>query len=183
MVNEHWTSCGQYTGLKVEEFGDDIAQVAEKKCLFLANHLGLIDHFCLMTGFHNKPPITGKYLWVIYNIWKSTPLGVLWTAHGNFFINGGSSKRAGIIQQFCDHLKNNYWKFDYGWVVMYPEGSRLYLIRNSEKTFAEKNGIAPFKHCAHPRSGAAHAVLSICGPSDNCMLTADKIDNGKYWMF
>jgi lysophosphatidylglycerol acyltransferase 1 len=166
MVNEHWTASGQYTGLTIEEYGDDITTIADKRSLFLANHLGLVDHYCLMTAFQNKPTVAGKYMWVIYNIWKSTPLGVMWTAHGNFFINGGASKRAGVLQQFREHLINNYWKFDYGWVVMYPEGSRLFLIKNSEKAFAEKNGIKPFTNCAHPRIGAAHAVLSVCGPSE-----------------
>uniref|UniRef100_A0A914Z918 Phospholipid/glycerol acyltransferase domain-containing protein n=1 Tax=Panagrolaimus superbus TaxID=310955 RepID=A0A914Z918_9BILA len=166
MVNEHWVASGQYTGLTVEEYGDDITTVADKRALFLANHLGLVDHYCLMTAFQNKPSVAGKYMWVIFNIWKSTPLGVMWSAHGNFFINGGASKRAGVLQQFRDHLINNFWKFDYGWVVMYPEGSRLFLIKNSEKQFAEKNGIEPFKHCAHPRIGAAHSVLSVCGPSE-----------------
>jgi lysophosphatidylglycerol acyltransferase 1 len=169
LVNDHWVGVGQYMGLTVEEYGDDISAVAEKRALFMANHLGLIDHFCLMTAFHNKPPITGKYLWVIYNIWKMTPLGALWTAHGNFFINGGASKRAGALQEFRDHLKNNFWKHDFGWIVMYPEGSRLFIIKNAEKKFAEKNNFEPFKHCAHPRIGAAHAVLSVCGPSDKSL--------------
>uniref|UniRef100_A0AC34FTD4 Phospholipid/glycerol acyltransferase domain-containing protein n=1 Tax=Panagrolaimus sp. ES5 TaxID=591445 RepID=A0AC34FTD4_9BILA len=172
MVNEHWVASGQYTGLTVEEYGDDITTVADKRALFLANHLGLVDHYCLMTAFQNKPSVAGKYMWVIFNIWKSTPLGIMWGAHGNFFINGGASKRAGVLQQFRDHLINNYWKFDYGWVVMYPEGSRLFLIKNSEKQFAEKNGIEPFKHCAHPRIGAAHSVLSVCGPSEKSLTKA-----------
>lgn len=167
-VNDHWTGAGQYSGLAITEYGDDISKLREKKALFLANHLGLIDHFCLMTSFHNKKPVTGNYLWVIFNIWKSTPLGVMWTAHGNFFINGGADKRHQVLKEFRNHLKNYYWKHDFGWIVMYPEGSRLYLIKNSEKKFAEKNGLEPFKHCAHPRTGAAHAVLDVCGPTDNC---------------
>ncbi|CAD5230733.1 unnamed protein product [Bursaphelenchus okinawaensis] len=48
---------------------------------------------------------------------------------------------------------------------MYPEGSRLYLIREAEKNFAKKAGIQPFKHCSHPRTGAAHTTLAVCGPS------------------
>lgn len=42
-------------------------------------------------------------------------------------------------------------------------GSRLYLIRDAEVKFAEKNGFKPFVHCAHPRTGAAHAVLDVAG--------------------
>jgi hypothetical protein len=50
---------------------------------------------------------------------------------------------------------------------MYPEGSRLYLIREAEKRFAEKNGLKPLKNCCHPRAGAAHAAISICGPKSS----------------
>jgi len=106
------------------------------------------------------------YLWVIYNIWKYTPLGLMWTTHGNFFVNGGSSRRTAVLQQFREHLSHQYWKQDYGFVVMYPEGSRLFLIKESGARFAEKNGLKPLKHCAHPRTGAAHAVLDVCGPKE-----------------
>uniref|UniRef100_A0A1I7YM83 PlsC domain-containing protein n=1 Tax=Steinernema glaseri TaxID=37863 RepID=A0A1I7YM83_9BILA len=168
MVNDHWVSAGQYTGLNVVEYGDDIGKISDKRCLFLANHLGLVDHFILMTSMHNKYNLTGRYLWVIYNIWKYTPLGMMWTAHGNFFVNGGASKRASVLQTFREHLRSQYWKQDYGFVVMYPEGSRLFLIKDSSARFAEKNGLQPLKHCAHPRTGAAHAVLSECGPQPGC---------------
>lgn len=50
-------------------------------------------------------------------------------------------------------------------VVLYPEGSRLFLVRESERKFAAKHGLAPFRHCVHPRAGAAHAVLLECGKS------------------
>ena len=38
-----------------------------------------------------------------------------------------------------------------GWVVMYPEGSRLFLIQAAEKRYCAKERIEPFKHCTHPR--------------------------------
>lgn len=63
-----------------------------------------------------------QYLWVIFNIWKMTPLGAMWLTHGNYFINGGASKRERLLKQFREHLKDNYWKFDHRWIVMYPEG-------------------------------------------------------------
>jgi hypothetical protein len=87
----------------------------------------------------------------------------MWTTHGNFFINGGA--RALVLKEFREHLKALYWKFGYGFVVMYPEGSRLYLIKESEKRFAEKNNLSAFKHCAHPRSGAAHSTILVAGKS------------------
>lgn len=108
-------------------------------------------------------------MWVIYNIWKYTPLGVMWTSHGNFFVNGGVSKRDSVLSSFRDHLKNSFYKYDYGWVIMYPEGSRLYLVKNSGRTFAEKNGLKPLDNCVYPRTGAAHAVLDVLGPTDDSL--------------
>jgi len=125
----------------------------------------LVDHFCLMSAFDNKKSLPGRYLWVIFNIWKLTPLGAMWLAHGNFFINGGAKRRAAVLYEFRDHLRESFWRYDYGTVVMYPEGSRLYLIREAEKRFAAKNGLKPLKNCCHPRAGAAHSALSICGPN------------------
>jgi hypothetical protein len=66
----------------VSEYGDDINEVADKRVLFLCNHLGLVDHFCLMTAFYNKKNLPGRYLWVIFNIWKWTPLGAMCKCNG-----------------------------------------------------------------------------------------------------
>ncbi|VDK26780.1 unnamed protein product [Anisakis simplex] len=95
-----------------------------------------------------------------------TPLGAMWLTHGNYFINGGASQRERLLNQFRDHLKNNYWKYDHGWLVMYPEGSRYYLIRESNARYAKKNGLKQFRHCALPRSGGAHAVFDVAGKCD-----------------
>ncbi|KAI6191936.1 putative 1-acyl-sn-glycerol-3-phosphate acyltransferase acl-12 [Aphelenchoides bicaudatus] len=138
MVNDHWTAAGQYMGLQVCEYGDDITEIADKRVLFLCNHLGLVDHFVLMTAMYNKKTLPGRYLWVIFNIWKFTPLGFMWTSHGNFFINGGQAKRAAILNDFREHLRRLYWQWNYGTIVMYPEGSRLFLIKEAEKRFARE---------------------------------------------
>uniref|UniRef100_A0A914I6Z9 Very-long-chain (3R)-3-hydroxyacyl-CoA dehydratase n=1 Tax=Globodera rostochiensis TaxID=31243 RepID=A0A914I6Z9_GLORO len=167
LVNDAWMSAGKYCGLNIVEYGDDITRIANKRALCIVNHLGLLDHFCLMTSFHDKGSLAGKYMWVIFNIWQWNPVGAMWTAHGNFFVYGtgvGDAKRAEILKVFKRHLQKNYWKYNYGWVVMYPEGSRLFLIKKSEQRFCAKEGLVPFKHCTHPRVGAAHAVLQICGP-------------------
>ncbi|KAI6209672.1 Acl-12 [Aphelenchoides besseyi] len=150
MVNDHWVASGQFMGLSVTEYGDDIKKVADKRGLFLCNHLGLADHFALMTAFYDKNSLPGAYLWVIFNIWKFTPLGFMWMAHGNFFINGGAERRQNVLKELQEHLRSIYVKNEYRFVVLYPEA---------------KNGLSPFKHCVHPRAGAAHAVLSVCGPS------------------
>uniref|UniRef100_A0A1I7SH86 PlsC domain-containing protein n=1 Tax=Bursaphelenchus xylophilus TaxID=6326 RepID=A0A1I7SH86_BURXY len=181
-ANDHWVSAGQYTGLTITEHGDDITEIADSRALFLCNHLGLVDHFCLMTAFWDKKGLTGKYMWVIFNIWKWTPLGAMWTTHGNFFINGGRTKRDEVLREFGQHLRNNYWEYDYGWVVMYPEGSRLYLVKEQERKFAEKMGIEPFKHCSHPRTGAAHTTLTVCGknPQDPTKANAGDLPPMEY---
>ncbi|PAV88329.1 hypothetical protein WR25_07575 [Diploscapter pachys] len=150
----------------VREYGDDLKHLSEKRCLLLANHLGLVDHFALMLSLNNKGSVPGRWLWIIYNIWKWTPLGVMWTLHGNFFINGGASQRDGVLAQLKRHISSYFHKYDLTWIVMYPEGSRLYLIEESNKRFAERNNLTPLKNCAFPRTGAAHAVLSVLGPQE-----------------
>uniref|UniRef100_A0A183C6U4 Very-long-chain (3R)-3-hydroxyacyl-CoA dehydratase n=1 Tax=Globodera pallida TaxID=36090 RepID=A0A183C6U4_GLOPA len=167
LVNDAWMSAGKYCGLNIVEYGDDITRIANKRALCIVNHLGLLDHFCLMTSFHDKGSLAGKYMWVIFNIWQWNPVGAMWTAHGNFFVYGtgvGDAKRAEILKVFKRYLQKNYWKYNYGWIVMYPEGSRLFLIKKTEQRFCAKEGLVPFRHCTHPRVGAAHAVLQICGP-------------------
>lgn len=52
----------------------------------------------------------------------------MWLAHGNFFINGGASKRERMLCDFKNHLLKRYWKNDYGWVVMYPEGLLTFIF-------------------------------------------------------
>lgn len=178
LVNDAWMSASKYCGLNVVEYGDDIRPVADARALCLVNHLGLIDHFCLMTSFHDKGSLAGKYMWVIFNIWKWNPVGLMWTAHGNFFVQGsgiGEAKRLQLLDRFKQHLRKNYWKFDYGWVIMYPEGSRFFVVEEAEKQFCKKRGIQPFRCCTHPRVGAAHAVLEICGTR----LDQKGIHNGK----
>lgn len=44
-------------------------------------------------------------------------------------------------------------------------GSRLYLVKDSEKKFAEQNNLPVLKHCVHPRTGAAHSAILIAGKS------------------
>ncbi|VDO71429.1 unnamed protein product [Heligmosomoides polygyrus] len=170
LVNNHWVSASVHCGLNIVEYGCDIRAYAEKRCLFLANHLGLIDHFVLMQSLHNK----GRWMWVIYNIWKYTPLGVMWSAHGNFFINGGKARKVALLSSFKKHLCNTFYKFDYRWIVMYPEGSRLFLIKDSCARFAEKIGLPALRHCGYPRTGAAHAVLDVLGPATS----AQKLEAG-----
>ncbi|CAL2050533.1 unnamed protein product [Caenorhabditis brenneri] len=167
MVNAHWNAVAVFCGTTVTEYGTDLAEYAEKKCLLLANHLGLLDHFVLMQSLNEKGSIRSRWMWVIYNIWKYTPLGVMWTSHGNFFVNGGASKRDNVLKSFRNHLESSYYKYDFGWVIMYPEGSRLYLVKKSGRTFAEKNNLKPLDHCVYPRTGAAHAVLDVLGPVDD----------------
>uniref|UniRef100_A0A915PUU7 Phospholipid/glycerol acyltransferase domain-containing protein n=1 Tax=Setaria digitata TaxID=48799 RepID=A0A915PUU7_9BILA len=161
MVNDHWSSAVQIAGVNITEYGDDISKLSEKRVLFLANHLGLADHFVIMAALRNKGSIVEKYLWVIYNIWKMTPLGVMWIIHGNYFVDGGAAKRNQMIEDFKIHLKRNYWKYDHRWIIMYPEGARLYRIKESNARYAAREGYKIYRHCALPRSGAAHAAIEV----------------------
>uniref|UniRef100_A0A8R1I1U4 PlsC domain-containing protein n=1 Tax=Caenorhabditis japonica TaxID=281687 RepID=A0A8R1I1U4_CAEJA len=169
MVNAHWNAVAVYCGASVTEYGTNLDDYAEEKCLLLANHLGLLDHFVLMHSLNGKGSVRSRWMWVIYNIWKFTPLGVMWTSHGNFFVNGGARRRESQLKLFKDHLKDYFYKFDFGWCIMYPEGSRFYLVKESGRQFAKKNGLKPLENCVYPRTGAAHAVLEVLGPKDETL--------------
>jgi 1-acyl-sn-glycerol-3-phosphate acyltransferase len=65
MVNQHWTAAGQYMGLTVSEYGDDLNEIADKRVLFLCNHLGLTDHFVLMTAFNDKRSLAGRKIFYL----------------------------------------------------------------------------------------------------------------------
>ena len=53
----------------------------------------------------------------------------MWYLHGNFFINGSRREREKKLDVFRQHLMREYWKGDFTWLVVYPEGTRLFLIR------------------------------------------------------
>lgn len=67
-------------------------------------------------------------MWVIFNIWKLTPLGAMWLTHGNFFINGGAARRVAVLNEFREHLKSLFWKYGYGFIVMVRYESFIFLI-------------------------------------------------------
>ena len=46
----------------VIEYGDDIHTIADKRALCIVNHLGLMDHFTLMTAFHDKGILAGRVI-------------------------------------------------------------------------------------------------------------------------
>lgn len=73
------------------------------------------------------------------------------TVYRHYFANG---KKWAIEQTI--RAKQHAW---------FP-GSRLYLVKNSGRQFAEKNNLKPLEHCVYPRTGAAHAVLEVLGPKD-----------------
>uniref|UniRef100_A0A914VC32 Phospholipid/glycerol acyltransferase domain-containing protein n=1 Tax=Plectus sambesii TaxID=2011161 RepID=A0A914VC32_9BILA len=179
LVNDQWAACGLASGTNIVEFGEDVSTLTERRCLVVCNHLGLFDHFILMVAMHNKGTVPERYLWLIYNIWQWTPLGLMWILHGNYFINGGAHQRERLLGDFGDHLKRNFWTYDYRWIVMYPEGSRLFLAQEGSQKFAKKHGYPDLKHCALPRVGAAKVVLDICGPKAKNGTTSDHSSDHK----
>lgn len=81
MVNDHWVSAGQYMGLNVSEYGDDLNEITDKRGLFLCNHLGLVDHFCLMTAFHNKKSLPGRVFFKLYVVLHNSTLFLVFMGH------------------------------------------------------------------------------------------------------
>jgi hypothetical protein len=44
----------------VYESGDDVHTVSESRTILMANHLGLVDHFVLMSALNNKGTLAGR---------------------------------------------------------------------------------------------------------------------------
>lgn len=99
----------------------------------LSRNIRPLDCRCVWSGeFFFKKKLL-QYLWVIYNIWKMTPLGAMWFIHGNYFVTGGAPKRKRVLEDFKLHLKKNYWKYNHRWIIMYPEGNFSLNFINSHK--------------------------------------------------
>uniref|UniRef100_A0AAF5Q754 Phospholipid/glycerol acyltransferase domain-containing protein n=1 Tax=Wuchereria bancrofti TaxID=6293 RepID=A0AAF5Q754_WUCBA len=142
MVNDHWSSAIQIAGINIVEYGDDILKLSEKRVLLLANHLGLADHFVIMHYETKKLFLKrlsfcyrSNYLGYIQYMENDTT-GCDVMIHGNYFVDGDAAKRDQMIEDFKTHLKKNYWKYDHRWIIMYPEGARLYRIKESDARHA-----------------------------------------------
>uniref|UniRef100_A0A1I8EE52 Phospholipid/glycerol acyltransferase domain-containing protein n=1 Tax=Wuchereria bancrofti TaxID=6293 RepID=A0A1I8EE52_WUCBA len=160
MVNDHWSSAIQIAGINIVEYGDDILKLSEKRVLLLANHLGLADHFVIMHYETKKLFLKRctssvekfKEIKFLKNVrlsfcYRSNYLGYIQymendttgcdvMIHGNYFVDGDAAKRDQMIEDFKTHLKKNYWKYDHRWIIMYPEGARLYRIKESDARHA-----------------------------------------------
>jgi hypothetical protein len=59
-TNQHWTATFAWYGLRVVESGDDVRLLSEQRCILMANHAGLIDHFVLMAALNDKGSVSGR---------------------------------------------------------------------------------------------------------------------------
>ncbi len=65
-------------------------------------------------------------MWVMDQMFKWYPFGVVGQMHGDYFIRQGRETRESEIQQFREHLREVFWDRDRRWVILFPEGGFYY---------------------------------------------------------
>ncbi|CAD6198476.1 unnamed protein product [Caenorhabditis auriculariae] len=166
--NAHFVTCARYFSAEATMYGARLEDYARKRCLGLINHLGLVDHFLVMTALHNLEQVPDRWLFIIYNVWLCTPMGLAWYLHGNFFVNVVKpDQREAFLKKMTKYMDRHYHEGEFEWVMLYPEGSRLFLIKDSNARFSAKNNLPELKNCAYPKLGAALAILKAIGPDSN----------------
>ena len=61
-------------------------------------------------------------MWVMDEMFKWYPFGIVGQMHGDFFIKQGRDTRVSEIKRFRQHMKDVFWDRDRRWVIIFPEG-------------------------------------------------------------
>uniref|UniRef100_A0A8R1DSP6 PlsC domain-containing protein n=1 Tax=Caenorhabditis japonica TaxID=281687 RepID=A0A8R1DSP6_CAEJA len=178
LTNLQFVTCMRIIGAKVMISGDNLEKLVDCRALVLPNHLNIFDHFIFMTAAESFGiKAFGRWIFVIYNMWIYTPLGLVWGTYGNYFVNTvHSSKREMVLRNIREHFDKIYYERDLRWVCLYPEGSRLFLLKKGNAKFEKDNNLPTLTNCAYPRLGAALSALKVLGPDPK---NPEKSNNGR----
>lgn len=160
-------ACGYWgytAGYKIIEYGDDMTEVSNERCLVLVNHQSTADVPTMMATLQDKGCAARKTLWIMADIFKYTPFGIVSQVHGDFFIAEGKQARDKSLELLKEHLENVFWLRDRRWVIIFPEGGFLYKRRQASQTYAAKYSFPHLEHATLPRTGAIRTVLETCSP-------------------
>jgi len=156
---------GYTAGFKVYEFGDDISEYGKnERVLFVCNHQGMADVPTLFAVMQSKGVATRKTMWVMDEMFKWYPFGIVGQMHGDFFIRQGRDTREGEIKRFRQHMKDVFWDRDRRWVIIFPEGGFYNKRFETSQKYAKSKGFEHPEHVTLPRIGSAKAVLEEIGP-------------------
>ncbi|KRX99648.1 Acyl-CoA:lysophosphatidylglycerol acyltransferase 1 [Trichinella pseudospiralis] len=146
------------------EQGDDVKQYVAKRCLVLVNHQSTADVpilFDIVNMHFNK---LYKVVWVLDNMFRCTPFGLVCRVHGDLFIREGLQHRDRSLQKLQNELRRKFWSRRRNWIIVFPEGGFLYKRIVKSQNFAKANNLPVFHHVVVPRIGCIRAVLEVCNP-------------------
>jgi len=159
----------------VWEYGDDIQSYSEKdRVLVMINHQSTADVPTLFTALQRKGVATRKTVWLMSDIFRWTPFGIIGRMHGDYFIQQGKATRDTELAHLRAHLEKVFWDRDRRWVILFPEGGFYYKRVELSQEYARKNGFPHLEHTTLPRMGAAKVVLDTLGPRKE----KSKVDDG-----
>ncbi|KAL1230405.1 hypothetical protein TSPI_06744 [Trichinella spiralis] len=150
--------------IEVYEQGDDVKQYVAKRCLVLVNHQSTADVpilFDIVNMHFNK---LYKVVWVLDNMFRCTPFGLVCRVHGDLFIREGLQHRDRSLQKLQTELRRKFWSRRRNWIIVFPEGGFLYKRIVKSQNFAKANNLPIFHHVVVPRVGCIRAVLEVCNP-------------------
>ncbi|KRX77630.1 Striatin-3 [Trichinella sp. T6] len=150
--------------IEVYEQGDDVKQYVAKRCLVLVNHQSTADVpilFDIVNMHFNK---LYKVVWVLDNMFRCTPFGLVCRVHGDLFIREGLQHRDRSLQLLQTELRRKFWSRRRNWIIVFPEGGFLYKRIVKSQNFAKANNLPIFHHVVVPRVGCIRAVLEVCNP-------------------
>ncbi|KRZ74385.1 Striatin, partial [Trichinella papuae] len=150
--------------IEVYEQGDDVKQYVAKRCLVLVNHQSTADVpilFDIVNMHFNK---LYKVVWVLDNMFRCTPFGLVCRVHGDLFIREGLEHRDRSLQKLQNELRRKFWSRRRNWIIVFPEGGFLYKRIVKSQNFAKANNLPVFHHVVVPRVGCIRAVLEVCNP-------------------
>ncbi|KAK0411759.1 hypothetical protein QR680_005826 [Steinernema hermaphroditum] len=159
-------SWGITAGYSVYEYGEDIGDLCEERVLVMCNHLSTADVPTIFAVLQNKGVASRKTLWLMDQMFRYTPFGVVGHMHGDYFVKQGKATRDRELIRLKEHLRDVYWDRDRRWVILFPEGGFYCNRIESSQAYAKKNGFPHTEWTTLPRQGAVKAILEEIGPRD-----------------
>lgn len=151
-----WSYSAEYY---IQELGDDVWDLIDKRTLVLFNHQSTADVPLIMHAFNSRQNISDNIMWIMDHVFKFTNFGIISWAHGDFFIKGGKVHREASLSTLGSHLTEFYLPRGRRWLVLFPEGGFLKNRKPTSQRFARKNNLPILENVALPRVGALKVIL------------------------
>ncbi|TKR87119.1 hypothetical protein L596_011575 [Steinernema carpocapsae] len=160
-------SWGITAGYSVYEYGDDIKDLCEERVLVMCNHQSTADVPTIFAILQNKGVASRKTLWLMDQMFRWTPFGIVGQMHGDYFVRQGKETRHLEPLRLKEHLKDVYWDRDRRWVILFPEGGFYYKRIETSQAYGKKHGFPHTEWTTLPRQGCVKAILEEIGPRES----------------